>query len=48
MKFQKLSNMRGISNPYSLIEKREFIIDVEKHRKEQENKLNILKIEHLK
>jgi len=27
-----MSNMRGINNPYSKIEKREFLIDVEKHR----------------
>jgi hypothetical protein len=38
MKYEKLTSLRGIKNPYSLLEKREFIIDVEKHRKEQENK----------
>jgi hypothetical protein len=41
MKFEKMSTMRGINNPYSLIEKREFFIDVEKHRRDQENKRNI-------
>jgi hypothetical protein len=45
MKFEKMSTMRGINNPYSLIEKREFFIDVEKHRRDQENKRNISRIE---
>lgn len=45
VKFEKMSNMRGINHPYSLIEKREFIIDVEKHRKELENKRNIIRMD---
>jgi len=36
-KFEKMSTMRGINNPYSLIEKREFFIDVEKRRRDKEN-----------
>jgi prephenate dehydratase len=40
-----MSNMRGINNPYSKIEKREFFIDVEKHRKEQQIQKNIAKLE---
>jgi len=45
MKFEKMTTMRGINNPYSLIEKREFFIDVEKHRRDQENKRNVIRIE---
>jgi hypothetical protein len=43
MKFEKMSIMRGIDNPYSLMQKREFFIDVEKHRREQENNRNIIR-----
>lgn len=47
-KFQKMSNMRGINNPYSLIERREFVIDVKKLRKEKEMQKNFMKMEHQK
>jgi hypothetical protein len=31
-KFQKIAMMRGSKNPYSLIEAKEFTLNVEKHR----------------